>query len=104
MTGLSYKQHAIEERWDAIVVGSGIGGLAAAALLSKHGGKKVLVLERHYAVGGYTHSFHRPGYEWDVGLHYIGQDRARAEGIRPPHRRRARVAADAGCIRPHHHG
>jgi all-trans-retinol 13,14-reductase len=74
MTGLSYKQHAIEERWDAIVVGSGIGGLAAAALLSKHGGKKVLVLERHYAVGGYTHSFHRPGYEWDVGLHYIGQD------------------------------
>lgn len=79
MTGLSYKQHTIEERWDAIVVGSGIGGLAVAALLSKHGGKKVLVLERHYAVGGYTHTFHRPGYEWDVGVHYIGQDaRARS--------------------------
>jgi all-trans-retinol 13,14-reductase len=74
MTGFSYKQHAIEDRWDAIVVGSGIGGLAVAALLSKHGGKKVLVLERHYAVGGYTHTFHRPGYEWDAGLHYIGQD------------------------------
>jgi all-trans-retinol 13,14-reductase len=74
MTGLSYKQHAIEEQWDAIVVGSGIGGLTAAALLSKHAAKKVLVLERHYAVGGYTHTFHRPGYEWDVGLHYIGQD------------------------------
>lgn len=74
MSGVSYRQHAVEERWDAIVVGSGIGGLAVAALLARYGGKKVLVLERHYAVGGYTHTFHRPGYEWDVGVHYIGRD------------------------------
>jgi all-trans-retinol 13,14-reductase len=33
----------------------------------------VLVLERHYTAGGFTHVFHRPGYEWDVGVHYIGQ-------------------------------
>jgi all-trans-retinol 13,14-reductase len=33
----------------------------------------VLVLERHYEAGGFTHTFHRPGYEWDVGLHYIGE-------------------------------
>lgn len=58
--------------WDAIVVGSGIGGLASAALLAKHGGKRVLVVEQHYTVGGYTHVFHRPGYEWDVGVHYVG--------------------------------
>jgi len=70
---VSYKQHAFEERWDAIVIGSGIGGLAAAALLSKHAGKRVLVLERHYTAGGYTHAFRRPGYQWDVGVHYIGQ-------------------------------
>jgi len=69
----SYKQHALEERWDAIVIGSGIGGLATAALLSKHAGKRVLVLERHYTAGGYTHAFHRPGYQWDVGVHYIGE-------------------------------
>jgi all-trans-retinol 13,14-reductase len=31
------------------------------------------VLERHYTAGGLTHVFHRPGYEWDVGLHYVGQ-------------------------------
>lgn len=43
-----------------------------AALLSKEG-KKVLLLERHYAIGGYTHSFKRKGYEWDTGLHYVGQ-------------------------------
>jgi phytoene dehydrogenase-like protein len=32
-----------------------------------------LLLERHYAAGGFTQVFRRPGLEWDVGLHYIGQ-------------------------------
>jgi all-trans-retinol 13,14-reductase len=71
--GSPYKQVKPAERWDAIVIGSGIGGLTAAVLLAVHGGKRVLVLERHYEAGGFTHTFHRPGYEWDVGLHYIGQ-------------------------------
>jgi all-trans-retinol 13,14-reductase len=70
---ISYKQAQLSDTWDAIVIGSGIGGLTAAAMLSVHGGKRVLVLERHYVAGGFTHSFHRPGYDWDVGLHYIGQ-------------------------------
>jgi len=69
---VSYKHAELAEQWDAIVVGSGIGGLTAAVLLGAHGGKRVLVLERHYAAGGFTHTFRRPGYEWDVGLHYIG--------------------------------
>jgi all-trans-retinol 13,14-reductase len=69
----SYKQQTLEDHWDAIVIGSGLGGLAAAALLSRHAGKKVLVLERHYTAGGFTHSFQRPGYTWDVGVHYIGE-------------------------------
>src|SRR5260370_16021829 len=69
----SYKNQSLDQTWDAIVIGSGIGGLATAALLSSYGAKRVLVLERHYAAGGYTHAFHRPGYEWDVGLHYIGE-------------------------------
>ena len=34
--------------------------------------QKVLVLERHYTAGGYTHTFKRKGFEWDVGVHYIG--------------------------------
>ncbi len=59
--------------WDAIVIGSGIGGLAAASLLGTHGGKKVLVLERHTTAGGFTHTFSRDRWEWDVGVHYIGQ-------------------------------
>jgi all-trans-retinol 13,14-reductase len=71
--GVSYRQHPPEGEFDAIAIGSGMGGLAAAALLAQRAGKRVLVLERHYTAGGFTHVFHRPGYEWDVGVHYIGQ-------------------------------
>ena len=70
---LGYRQQTIEDRYDTIVIGSGAGGLAAAVLLSKYGGQRVLVLERHYAPGGFTQSFRRPGFDWDVGVHYIGQ-------------------------------
>ncbi len=79
----SYHQHPpASDRFDAIVIGSGIGGLSAAALLAKHAGKRVLVLERHYAAGGFTHVFHRPGYEWDVGVHYIGEVHDPASPVR----------------------
>jgi all-trans-retinol 13,14-reductase len=71
--GQGYKQCSLEDRWDVIVIGSGIGGLTAAALLARYGDKRVLVLERHYTSGGFTHTFQRPGYEWDVGVHYIGE-------------------------------
>ena len=71
--GTPYKQFHETEPFDAIVVGSGIGGIGTAALLAKAAGKRVLVLERHYTAGGFTHVFHRPGFEWDVGVHYVGQ-------------------------------
>lgn len=71
--GTSYKQHGCTGEYDAIVIGSGIGGLTTAALMATHAGKRVLVLERHYTAGGFTHTFRRKGYEWDVGVHYIGE-------------------------------
>jgi phytoene dehydrogenase-like protein/ferredoxin-NADP reductase len=60
------------QTWDAIVIGSGIGGVSAAALLSKVGGLRVLVLEKHSERGGLTHVFRRDGASWDVGVHYLG--------------------------------
>ena len=68
----SYKRQKPEGNYDAIIIGSGIGGLTAAAIMAKHD-KRVLVLEKHYTAGGYTHVFKRRGYEWDVGVHYIGE-------------------------------
>jgi all-trans-retinol 13,14-reductase len=69
--GCRYRSQRLAKHYDAIVIGSGMGGLTTAACLSKMG-KKVLVLEQHYTAGGFTHSYGRNGYEWDVGVHYIG--------------------------------
>ncbi|MDX2413256.1 MAG: NAD(P)/FAD-dependent oxidoreductase [Woeseiaceae bacterium] len=69
--GYRYRSKRLAPEYDAIVIGSGIGGLTSAALLSELGWK-VCVLEQHYTAGGYTHSYERNGYEWDVGVHYIG--------------------------------
>ncbi len=80
--GQPYRKHDPSEAYDALVIGSGLGGLTAAAMLARHGGKRVLVLEKHYAPGGFTHVFRRRGYEWDVGLHYIGRVADRTSGTR----------------------
>jgi all-trans-retinol 13,14-reductase len=59
-------------RFDAIVIGSGMGGLSCAAALTR-AGQRVLVLEQHYAPGGLTQSFARGNFRWDVGVHYLGR-------------------------------
>ena len=69
---VAYKRANVANEWDAIVIGSGIGGLAPASLLARDG-KRVLLLEQHLALGGCTQVFRRAGYEWDAGLHYMGE-------------------------------
>ncbi len=61
-----------ENSFDAIVIGSGIGGLTTAAILSKMNKMRVLVLEQHFEIGGLTHIFSRGRYKWEVGVHYLG--------------------------------
>ena len=69
--GQRYRPSRQDGPYDAIVIGSGIGGLTTAALLCELGWK-VAVLEQHYTAGGNTHSYERAGYDWDVGVHYLG--------------------------------
>src|SRR5688572_9362083 len=58
--------------WDAIVIGSGMGGMACANALARHG-RRVLLLEQHYVAGGMTHTFKRKDFLWDVGVHCLGE-------------------------------
>ncbi len=51
---------------DAIVIGSGIGGLSCGALLAKYG-LSVIVCESHAIAGGAAHSFERDGFKFDSG-------------------------------------
>lgn len=51
---------------DIIVIGSGIGGLTAAALLARYS-KRVIVCESHGIPGGAAHSFSRQGFQFDSG-------------------------------------
>lgn len=70
--GKKYRQGDLQEKYDCIVIGSGLGGLTSAALLAM-AGQRVLCLEQHYTVGGSTHVYSRQRYEWDIGLHYVGE-------------------------------
>ena len=60
------------EKYDAIVVGAGIGGLAAALMLS-HRGRKTLLLEQHGFLGGRLSSFDRGDFHIDLGVHLISR-------------------------------
>lgn len=56
--------------WHAIVIGSGISGLTAAAALARRG-RRVLVLEQHTTAGGLTQTFRRQDWVFATGVHYL---------------------------------
>ncbi|MBO6975808.1 MAG: carotene isomerase [Prochlorococcus marinus CUG1435] len=59
-----------KENFDAIIIGSGIGGLVTASQLASKGAE-VLVLEKYIIPGGSGGSFKRKGYTFDVGASMI---------------------------------
>ena len=67
----AFKIELVPSNLDAIVIGSGVGGLSCASLLSR-AGKRVLVLEQHDRIGGGTHTYKTKGFEYDIGIHYVG--------------------------------
>ncbi|MFZ6766127.1 phytoene desaturase family protein [Undibacterium sp. Di26W] len=72
-TGTAYRKHqGVSGEFDAIVIGSGMGGLSVASLLAQEG-KRILLLEQNNVVGGMTQAYTRSGYRWTVGMHYIGE-------------------------------
>ena len=60
----------MKSNYDVIIIGAGIGGMTAAAVLAKNG-KKVLVLEQNPVPGGCAVNFKRGDYEFDSCIHLI---------------------------------
>lgn len=65
------KTEILEQDYDTIIIGSGVGGLASAICLARDG-QKVLVLEQHDVPGGWCHSFYLNGHRFTPGVHYVG--------------------------------
>ena len=58
--------------YDVVVIGAGVGGLTAAALLSK-AGFSVCVLEKEPHAGGYLAGFRRKNFIFDTAIHWLNQ-------------------------------
>ena len=61
-------------KYDVVIVGAGVGGLACANYLAK-AGLAVLLLERHAIPGGYAGSFRKKGFYFDAAAHYLSSCR-----------------------------
>jgi prolycopene isomerase len=86
----SLLQRGSRTHYDAIVIGSGVGGSTTAALLA-HAGLDVLVLEKNARIGGILASVTRDGFKLDTGSHLV------ARGARGP---LGRLLRQLGLDRP----
>jgi all-trans-retinol 13,14-reductase len=59
------------QKYDIVIVGSGLGGLACGTILAREG-YKVLVLEKNKQIGGTLQTFVRNRVIFDSGVHYVG--------------------------------
>ncbi|MBS1975514.1 MAG: NAD(P)/FAD-dependent oxidoreductase, partial [Bacteroidetes bacterium] len=64
----------LKQAYDVVVIGAGVGGLTAGALLSK-AGLSVCVLEKEPHPGGYLAGFRRKDFRFDTAVHWLNQCR-----------------------------
>lgn len=69
---MSLARTSPDDRYDAIVIGSGLGGISAAALLAKNG-RRVLVVEQGDGAGGFAHGFKRGPYTFDSAIRVLAE-------------------------------
>ena len=69
--------------YDVAVIGAGLSGLSAALRLAMFG-KKVLILEKHYVVGGLNSFYAKGGKKFDVGLHALTNFPSEDSGKKSP--------------------
>jgi phytoene dehydrogenase-like protein len=88
-------------RYDALVIGAGMSGLAAGIRLAQ-AGKRVAVLERHYLWGGLNSFYKRAGRRFDTGLHALTNYVARGTAGAPLTKvlRQLRIPYDALRLAP----
>ena len=60
-----------KEKFEVVIIGSGLGGLLCGYILSKNG-YKVAILEKNPQIGGCLQTFKRKGVKFDTGMHYVG--------------------------------
>jgi prolycopene isomerase len=69
-SALARERKKDRDEYDAIIIGSGLGGLSCAALLAKQGFRP-LVIEKNSKPGGYATSFERQGFTCEASLHGV---------------------------------
>ena len=84
---------ATSDDWDAVVVGSGIGGLSCAAILAT-AGKRVLVCEAHDRPGGVAHDYEVSGFTFEAASATRRSDRV--DGVEMPRSRQRHDLVPAG--------
>lgn len=92
------------ERYDALVIGAGLSGLAAGIRIAMYG-KRVAVLEKHYLWGGLNSFYKRGGRLFDTGLHALTNYVDRRVSGKPLTRvvRQLRIGYDALDLAPQSH-
>ena len=71
------------DSYDVIIIGAGLSGLASAVRLGMFG-LKVLLLEKHYVVGGLNSFYAKKGRKFDVGLHALTNFPSESSGKSSP--------------------